>query len=29
MLPIEETAEGAKCEGLERIGVGDDPKKFF
>ena len=29
VLPIEETAGGAKCEGLERIGVGDDPEKFF
>ena len=29
MLPTEETADGAKCEDLEKIVVGDDPEKFF
>ena len=26
---MEETFEGAKCEDLEKIIVGDDPEKFF
>ena len=26
---MEETSEGAKCEDLEKITVGDDPKFFF
>ena len=26
---MEEAAEGVKCEDLEKIVVGDDPKKFF
>ena len=29
VLPIEEIVEGAKCEDLEKIVVGDDPEKFF
>ena len=29
MLPVNGSAEKAKCEGLETIVVGDDPKKFF
>ena len=29
VLPIEETIQGAKCENLEKVVVGDDPKKFF
>jgi len=29
VLPTEETSEGAKCEDLERITVGDNSKKFF
>ena len=26
---MEETFEGAKCEDLEKITIGDDPEKFF
>ena len=26
---MEETVEGAKCEDLEKIVVGDDSEKFF
>ena len=29
MLPVDEPAEEAKYEDLEKIVVGDDPKKFF
>ena len=29
MLPVDETAEGAKCEDLEKIVVDDDSEKFF
>ena len=29
MLPVEEAAEGAKCEDLEKIVVDDDSKMFF
>ena len=29
MLPVNGSAEKAKCEGLKTIVVGDDPKKFF
>ena len=29
VLPIKETIQGAKCENLEKVVVGDDPKKFF
>ena len=29
MLPVEEVAEGAKCEHLEKIVVDDDLERFF
>ena len=29
MLLVDETAEGAKCENLEKIVVDDDSEKFF
>ena len=29
MLPMEETAEGAKCENLEKIAVDGNPEKYF
>ena len=29
MLPVDEPAEEAKCEDLEKIIVGDDPENFF
>ena len=29
MLPVEEVAEGAKCEDLEKIVVDDDLERFF
>ena len=29
MLPVDEPADEAKCEDLEKIIVGDDPEKFF
>ena len=29
MLPVEEAAEGAKCEDLEKIVVDDDSERFF
>ena len=28
-LPINKLAEEAKCEGLEKVVIGDDPEKFF
>ena len=29
MLPIGGTSDEVKCEGLVKITIGDDPKKFF
>ena len=29
MPPLDTAAEGAKCEDLERVVVGDDAEKFF
>ena len=29
MLPVDETAEGMKCEDLEKVVVDDDSDKFF
>ena len=29
MLPVDKTAEGVKCEDLEKIVVDDDSEKFF
>ena len=29
MLPVDETAEGVKCEDLDKVVVDDDSDKFF
>ena len=29
MLPTDVVAEGAKCEQLEKVVIGDDEEKFF
>ena len=29
VLPMEETAKGAKCDDLEKIVIDEDPEQFF